>query len=78
MEGGGGSGGVRCAWAVSMHGKSVPDTNSGSTSTGSNNWSSGVQDPTHAQGDLDGDHDVDGDNLNLLFAKYGLALDMVS
>jgi hypothetical protein len=78
MAGGGGSGGVRSAWAVSMQGESVLGIISGSTLTSSNNWLSGVQNPTHAQGDLDGDHDLDGDDLHLLFAQYGLALDMVS
>jgi len=70
---GGGSGGVRWAWGVSMHGKSVLDTISGSTLSGSNNWASGVQNPTQAEGDLDGDGDLD-----VMFAQFGLELAVVS
>jgi len=43
-----------------------------------NNWHDNVQNPTQAQGDLDGDHDGDVSDLDLMFAQYGLELDVVS
>jgi hypothetical protein len=34
--------------------------------------------PTAADGDFDGDGDVDADDLDVLFAQYGLELAVVS
>jgi len=56
-----------------MHGESVLDTISGS-----NNWLSGVENPTQAQGDLDGDGNIDVHDLDVMFAQFGLELAVVS
>jgi hypothetical protein len=38
----------------------------------------GMSNPTHDDGDLNGDGDIDIDDLDLLFAQYGLELAVVS
>jgi hypothetical protein len=43
-----------------------------------NNWHNNVQNPTQAQGDLDGDGNIDVHDLDVMFAQFGLALDVVS
>jgi hypothetical protein len=42
------------------------------------NSSTNLQNPTQAQGDLDGDGDIDIFDLDVMFAQFGLDLDVVS
>ena len=37
-----------------------------------------MSNPTQADGDLDDDNDIDVDDLDLMFAQYGLELSVVS